>query len=52
MYVIGIILLVTVISLFATGRKGKNRWENYRRGGEGLLEDFDKECKDIEKYMK
>lgn len=42
------ILLFLVLALFAAGRKGKNRWEAYYRGGKDLLDDFDEERNDID----
>lgn len=49
---VGIIIIAALSDLFFAGKKGRGRFDSWRKGGKGMLDDFDQERKDLDNLMK
>lgn len=49
---VGIIIIAVLTNMVFFGKNGTKRWDAWRKGGKSMLDDFDKERKDLDNLMK
>lgn len=49
---VGIIIIAVLTNMVFSGKNDTKRWDAWRKGGKSMLDDFDKERKDLDNLMK
>ena len=49
---VGIVIITVLANVFWRGENSTKRFDAWRKGGKSMLDDFDKERKDLDNLMK